>query len=152
MKSRNIIASISACILMSFASPTWAQTDAAPIFAAAKLGNVEQLSSLIDSGGNINARDSRGATPLMWASFRGNEEAVRMLIQRGADANAKAEDNTTALHWAAFRNRGRVAELLLDAGADIDARDNHGKTPLGYAIQEQADDIRALLERHAANK
>ena len=59
---------------------------------AARTGNVEAIKVLLDSGADVNAKETlRGTTPLMWAADEGHAPAVKLLIERGADIKARVE-------------------------------------------------------------
>jgi len=99
-----------------------------PTMAAAGLGSVDadtrgfylsedtqpraiaSLTLLLDAGGDINARDSRGLTALHEAARWGWNDVVTFLVSRGADLNAKdARGNTpveSALGKAGGNSRG----------------------------------------------
>ncbi len=83
-----------------------------PLHGAAKSGNVEILTLLLDKGANPNAKNKEGGTPLMWAAVYGNEDAARLLLNRGADASAKDNTGVTAAEWASRNERDNVASLL----------------------------------------
>ena len=99
-----------------------------PTMAAAGLGSVDadtrgfylsedtqqrsiaSLTLLLDAGGDINAKDSRGLTALHEAARWGWNDVVTFLVSRGADLNAKdARGNTpvdSALGKAGGNSRG----------------------------------------------
>lgn len=75
---------------------------------AAKMGNVEQIGSLVKQGFDVNAQGSKKAkTPLMKAAIQGHLEAVQLLIARGADLNLKNAKGQTALDAV----NSRLAEI-----------------------------------------
>ena len=92
--------------------------------------SIESLTLLLDAGGDINAKDSRGLTALHEAARWGWNDVVTFLVSRGADLNAKdAKGNTpvdSALGKAGGNSRG---------GARIDVH----------------EDTAALLRKLAAN-
>ena len=67
-----------------------AQT-ANPLHRAAKTGDVQQLSSLLSSGADVNYRDEDTWTPLHWVVHKGHKEAVELLISKGADVKCKRQ-------------------------------------------------------------
>jgi ankyrin repeat protein len=99
-----------------------------PLMAAAGLGSVDadtrgiytsedvqqrsiaSLTLLLDAGGDINARDSRGLTALHEAARWGWNDVVRFLVSRGADLEAKDNRGMTpvdsALGKAGGNSRG----------------------------------------------
>ena len=67
---------------------------------------------LLDSRGDVNARNKRKSTPLHWAIA--NEAKVRMLLDRGADVNAPQIDGRTPLYNAASAaNADEIVKQLL---------------------------------------
>jgi len=59
------------------------------VFDAARTGDRELLTELINKGADINARDPRGFTPLIVASYNDQLEATTLLLEAGADVNAR---------------------------------------------------------------
>ncbi|RJE25202.1 Ankyrin repeat protein [Aspergillus sclerotialis] len=56
----------------------------------------------------------------------------------------------TVLHVAAMREQTRIAKVFLDNGAEINALDTCGKTPLQLALENQHDEVAALLQSKGA--
>jgi len=53
----------------------------ADLISAVKIGNVAEISALLDRGVDVNAGDKEGVTALMVASFNGHSEAVELLTK-----------------------------------------------------------------------
>ena len=130
---------------------------------------------LLDTGGNVNAKESwGGTTPLMSAVAERHPAAVKMLIERGADVSARSnfvaaangrgfEGRTpsapkndqaveefasgwlTALMFAAREGDLESARLLVGAGADVNAVAADGKDALGLAIFNGNYDVASFL-------
>ena len=126
----------------------------ADIHQAARDGDAEAVRSVLDAGGDPNARDPLGRTPLHRAALGGHEAVVRLLLARGADLGAKSNKGTTALHYAVSPGGWvGVVELLLDAGADVNARRSNGATPLHRAARyAPTTAVRLLLAKGADAK
>lgn len=122
-----------------------------PLHYAAQRNCLEAISTLADSGANINATIAGSQTsPLHWAANSGSTESVRLLLKKGAKVNAIAKNGFTALHFAAKTNDAAAIEALLQAGADINALDREFSTPLHIAAKANAPDaVRALLQANA---
>ena len=97
---------------------------------------VDEITSLIDRGADVNAHTDNGATPMHNAAFSNKNPAViDALVSRGADVNARNNLlGQTPLHVAVeFTENPAVIEMLATCGADINARDNLEQTPLELA-------------------
>ena len=67
---------------------------------AAKYGYDDIVSSLINSGANINAQNNVGETALIRAAWNGHVSVVSTLINNGADIDIKDKSGKTASAWA----------------------------------------------------
>ncbi|XP_047495309.1 adhesion G protein-coupled receptor L2-like isoform X1 [Penaeus chinensis] len=101
---------------------------------AVKVGSLERVTSLLEEGAEVDARDKQGWTPLHNAAYSGNEEMVRILIKHGADINAKDyQYERTPLHIAAYNGQLAILTTLLKAKATLDNTDINERTPLHLA-------------------
>ena len=91
-----------------------------PLHRAAAFGPLEMVSSLLQAGADVNARDSRALTPLMFAVATDfpSPQIVRALIQAGANVNLRDNTGETALDWAAKFGYPDVLAILKKAGAE----------------------------------
>ena len=107
----------------------------------------EVVKFLLDSGAEINARDTVNATPLLWAAGFGRPETVALLIERKADVKAIDDNGWTALIWAAGIGQPQTVDLLVKAGADLNAADRQtGDTPLLRAARTgKPESLKVLL-------
>lgn len=103
------------------------------ILTQADSGNVEKVVSLIEVGGNPNAKSWDGISALMYASQNGHYQVARELIAYGANINAKSPYDFTALHYATIYNNDSIAELLILNGAEVNPENYLELTPLHYA-------------------
>ena len=107
---------------------------AAPIYDAAKSGDVAKLQQLIDSGAKVDElRKGDDATALHVAAYAGKLNAVEALVKAGADVDAHTAAGYTPLHLAALKGHVDVVDFLLKHGAEIDAISADGDTPLHLA-------------------
>jgi cytochrome c len=139
----NIIAIV--CMTVTVATATWA----GPLSDAAKTGDVEEITRLLDAGEDLAASDGL-ATPLHWAAFNGHAAAVVLLTSRGAKVEAQSNMLGTPLHAAARRGRVDALSALLAAGANPDARDRNQFTALMLAaFDNQTGSVRTLIDAGA---
>jgi hypothetical protein len=122
----------------------------ASLHHAAKIGNLNTVIQILNSGVNVNSRDPNGLTPLHTASYYRQLPVVRLLLNRGANINARNENGQTPLHSAMYEGHLPTVQLLLNRGANIKARTSIGNTPLHIArIFRHFPIIRLLLNRGA---
>ena len=124
-------------------------------------------------GGDVRARNRRGAEPLHYAadgapgSRAWNPPAqaatIASLIQAGADPNTVDRSGVTPLHRAVRTRCAAAVRALLDGGADVRRRNKSGSTPLQLATwntgrggsgsaesKAQQQEIARLLEQRGA--
>ena len=130
------------------ASPNPAQSDSA-IIEAARRGDADAVSALLERGADVNAAAGDGMTALHWAAERGHAEVAGVLLSASAALEPKTRIGSyTPLHVASRRGHAAVVKRLLEAGADPDAvTTNSGVTALHLAAAATggADAVVALL-------
>jgi ankyrin repeat protein len=100
---------------------------------AARNGDSEAVSRMLDLGANINEKTSKGKTALMLAAAGGFTDTVKLLIERGADVKIRDNYDTTALIAAATSGHPDAAALLMKHGADPTFKDTSGGSALSNA-------------------
>ena len=108
---------------------------APPLTYAARSGNPETVSALVNAGADVNVQNNIGNAPLMWAAWSGNPETVSALVNAGADVNVQNYDGKPPLIWAASFGNHENVNILVNAGADVNVQNDDGKTPLMYAAR-----------------
>ena len=68
-----------------------------PLHVAAQLGREATITSLVEAGADVNARDENGNTPLFLAVQGRHLGVVSRLLRAGADPNIPARDGRTPL-------------------------------------------------------
>src|SRR5678816_148183 len=85
------------------------------IMLAARNGNPQALTALIEAGADVNVHESiRGTTALMWAVEQKHPEAVKVLLAAGADPTAKSGGAGLPRNYMANRVNLRAVELAQD--------------------------------------
>jgi hypothetical protein len=131
------------------------------------------VEEIVSKGGNVSARNRRGAAPLHYAAdgIPGSAAwapdaqyaVVEFLVRAGADPNSEDKSGVAPLHRAVRTRCAAAVRALLAHGADAVRRNKSGSTPLHLAVQntgrggsgsavshqEQAKIVRLLLEHTA---
>ena len=113
-------------------APTEAQ-NRKDIWSAARTAKLRLVGELLESGMDVDQRDSDGNTPLIMAAMAGKTEVARLLIERGADVDAKSNSGSAAIHSAAFLGHQGVVKLLVENDADTNLLNGNDQTPLEVA-------------------
>lgn len=144
------------CLLCDFYKGAGVQIDATEgavmLLASARHGKEVLVRVLLNSGVDIEAKDSSGWTALHHAALLGREPVVRLLFERGANKKERTDTGDTgctALHLAALtRGNEGMLKLLLENGIDIDTRTNDENTALHKAAWCGDESlVQLLLER-----
>jgi ankyrin repeat protein len=104
------------------------------------------LDRLLRQGGDVDSRDSNGATPLHQAAGKGHRDLAEDLLSHGASVRARDLSGWTPLHWAASRGRSATVSLLVARGANVNATTDRGETALGLARAGGHQDVVLLLD------
>lgn len=116
---------------------------------AAKLGNEQTVSLLLNKKANPNATNNKNKTPLHMAAKTGNSKIVAALIASKAKVNAKTAKDKTALHYAAAKGSKDITAILISQGADTTIFDKFARTPMHTAIENNHLEIIKLLDAYA---
>jgi uncharacterized protein len=130
---------------------------------AAKAGDVQTMTRLVEHGADPNITMDNGDTALMLAAGLGwrdgnmavpsrdvgtEEEAMATILfclQHGADINAADKKGNTALHVASTgRGSLKIVNFLYEHGAALDARNQAGQTPREAALASRFRDRSAV--------
>ncbi len=145
-------------LLASGADPNVGDQTGTPLAWAARLNLTDIVKLLLDSGANVNARDSDDRSILISAAEwpfgeqnRSYVPTIKALLDKGADVSIRDKFNMTALLYAAYYRDADVVRLLIDSRSDINAKANGGQTALMRAIAARKKDTVALLLDRGAN-
>eukprot|EP00929_Paragymnodinium_shiwhaense_P069727 TRINITY_DN35181_c0_g1_i1.p1 TRINITY_DN35181_c0_g1~~TRINITY_DN35181_c0_g1_i1.p1 ORF type:complete len:272 (+),score=49.69 TRINITY_DN35181_c0_g1_i1:67-816(+) len=119
-----------------------------PLHVAAISGHADVAALLIKRKAPVQAQDSSGAQPLHRAALAGSADVVRLLTSAAPKAVDALYPRTggTALHSAAYLGHAPVLEALLAVKASPCIRNKEGDLPLDRYIEEDSDDVAAVLE------
>src|SRR5574343_727189 len=86
-------------------------------FREVKLGNLNRVIEMVNSGADIGARDKFMATPLHYCAYLGHSNISTFLIENGAPLEARDHLGRTPLHMAVSNGHYETIKLLIDYGA-----------------------------------
>jgi len=123
-----------------------------PLVAAVKNGDIDSVTSLLESGVDVDQAAADGTSALAHAAYRNDLAMLEVLLFKGeARVNAANDYGATALYVAAASADTALIERLLRAGADPNAGLLSGETPLMIASNRGRLDAAKLLLEHGAN-
>lgn len=144
-----------------------------PLMLAIKTGELPIVEMLVKSGANVNAVEQfQRQTPLMWAVTAQSHaaEMTKLLLSKRADVNARAlytdwpnqlsseprgqyrpVGGLTALLYASRNGCSDCVDALIAAGADVNVPTPEGVTPLMISLDNDHNDVAALLLDRGAN-
>ena len=110
-----------------------------PLLFAARHGDVQSATLLLDAGADVNDTAADRASALVIAAHSGHSALATLLLARGADPN-RIDAGYTALHAAVLRGDLELVKGLLAHGAAVDAAIRHGTTTIragrGFVLPE----------------
>jgi uncharacterized protein len=119
---------------------------------AASSGYMDVVMVFLDSGYNVNTRQSLGYTLLHVAAQEGRHKFIATLVKKGADVNARDDSGATPLFHAVGTNYADAVKVLLDAGADPNIKEQSGNCPLTLAKAEGHTEIVDMLRKKGARE
>ena len=113
---------------------------------AAHGGNVEVITTLLEAGLAIDARDSSQRTPLYHAMQKEHRPASRLLLERGASLELSDHEGITPFHVAAAARDPSLLQHALSQQPSLDRKDASGSTALHHAAGwGRLENVRMLL-------
>ena len=100
------------------------------IYAFACVGHVSGVSSLLENGADIEARDDCEFSVLWHAITSESVSLVRFLLEKGANVESSNRHGRSALHVAVDVGCESIVWLLLESGANINAYERFRGTAL----------------------
>src|SRR5260370_26639856 len=117
------------------------------LWAAVRNGDMKAITTLLDQGADVNAKNKIGVTALWIAAGKGKLDVAELLVGRGADVNARdAIWYQTPLSSAVGAGNAEVVKFLIRSGAkDID------EVVLIAVAGRKMAVVQALLDRRKPN-
>jgi ankyrin repeat protein len=106
-----------------------------PLLRAIAIGSPEEVSQLLKSGADVEARDWWERTAWLLAIAAGNIDAAKSLFEAGADTDAVGRCAKPPLFYAIETNNQVVLDWLLGIGIDPETTDSFGDTALATAAE-----------------
>jgi ankyrin repeat protein len=120
-------------------------------FGAARAGQTDLLTRLLQQHNNINLTDNAGRTALFYAATAGSKTAVNWLLDKDIDVRHRDNFGLTAVQTALERKHPDLVQKLLQAGADKDQILANGDNLLHYAIRLNQYELVGPLTRLGVN-
>lgn len=124
---------------------------AGPIHDAAKSGNTNEVSALIQSGSSVNSRGSIGNSPLHFGASYGHTDLVTFLITSGANPTQLNDLKMSPLHLAANKGHLETVKILSSNKAGLNLQNKYGETPVFRASKNGHSEIVSYLVSQGAN-
>ncbi|WP_026533210.1 ankyrin repeat domain-containing protein [Arthrobacter sp. H41] len=125
------------------------------LILVAKANDPVRVRELINSGGNVNARDVLQDSAFLYAGAEGFNEVLQLTLAAGADVRSTNRYGGTALIPASEHGYVETVRILIAAGTDVNHVNNLGWTALQEAIllndggPNQREVVRQLLDAGA---
>ena len=104
-----------------------------PLHKACEYNQLECVKVLIDSGANLNLKNSIGRTPLIVAVQNQYEVCAQLLIDSGADLNIQDQNGHTVLIFACSNNLINCVKELIKKGGNIFLKNKEGRDAYSYS-------------------
>lgn len=138
-----------AAVLPTLNVPSYLST---PLHLACRLGTLDIIKRLIDSGADPNLPFEDEGAPISQACLRQGyndaeekEDMIRFLLEKNDGVLAPAAEGSTGpLHNAALTCSEAIIRLFIEHGADKTAEDKMGRRPLHLACYNSLQAVKAL--------
>jgi len=121
------------------------------LFQAAREGDRDKVSSLVEAGADVNAKGKNGITPVIQVDPK-CLPVMEYLIAQGADVNYTGFSEGSVLMLAAHAGEAEIVKRLIALGADVNlSMPLRGETALHQACQAGRTETARLLLANGAN-
>lgn len=151
-------AGMTACIMLGGGCATPSKSPAPPqnhvaieaFIQAAGSGDLPAVSSALQQGINVNAKDANGTTAIQKASRYNKHQMVDYLIKNGADVTLADRQGFDALLMASSFGQDDVIRILVANKVELNTLNDKGLFPLLLAVDgDYAATVRLLLHSGA---
>jgi len=131
-----------------YVDEAYEEVEISPFIKAVAIGELKQVTQMIEDGEDLYQEDYYGKTSIDWAVMSGNLEMVELLLNTDANPNYESSYGMTALMTAAENAEPEMVKLLIKLGADPNYQEEYGgMTALHYAIySSDLETVRCLLD------
>jgi len=81
------------------------------LFAAANVGNIDELRRLLELGANVDTQDDGGQSALHYACGKGHVEFVKLMLLHGANPDISNRNEARPLHTACIKGHRECVEV-----------------------------------------
>ena len=142
---KTILAATLAIFSMALPRQAQAQFTVDDLTQAAGEGNQNRVIAILDSGVDLNAKDSKGWYPISKAAAHGQTRIIALLTTRRANINVMTTRRNTPLLFAASRGHESAVRFLLNAGANSFIANVDRELPESIARQKGYPQIADLI-------
>ena len=111
------------------------QLEWTPLIRAVALDSLAEVTTVVESGANLEERDWWSKTPWLVAIQTGDIAKASFLLERGAATGACGRCGKPSLAYAIENHHSSMLEWLLEIGAPVEQTDDFGTTPLISAVE-----------------
>ena len=123
-----------------------AEVRAMDLHAAARKGDMADVTATLKSGVDINVRNAAGETALLVAVQKNQTDIAKALIAAGADINAQAVNADSPWLLAGAEGRTEIIRAMIPVGPDLTKRNRYGGNALIPACERgHVETIELLL-------
>merc|ERR550514_19212 len=120
-----------------------------------KNGDEKGVQSMLDSGYDVQARESQGQTGFHWACGYGHAHIVSLLLESGrvprCEVDAGNDYGDTGLLLSCYHDNTSVVALLIEAGCDLDSENRFGDNALSWAANRGNRKVISMLIEAGCN-
>ena len=121
---------------------------------AARYGNTEIITLLLEKEAVINWSNKFGETALVFAAQLGNVECLERLLQEGADSNVtnlKSGNLLIKVQWINNFETRKIIQHLIESGCSVNTLNDFDETPLSCAVSNSSVTETNMLLKTGAN-